>query len=310
MYNHYKYNDKLPSFMHSKDAFNSVVTTAVPVGLAFGAFFGGKIASIGRRKTVIMLSSIFVLGSMLTLIFNFYFLALGRLVVGFAGGAISIAVPMFLSETSPISISGAIGSLNQIMITVGIMVAAMLGFSIPLEDDEDEQKDSNIWILVFLIPGALAVLQIIMLALFYKYDTPAFYWANNQVALAKEVESKIYHEQEINRGRANSEHSEEESTSSVTETYTDLLTAPYIASFLIGCGLSIVQQLSGINCIIFYSTDIFTSGTSGSSEERAAQFGTFLVGLINCLSSLLALPLLSYYGRRSLMMVGQIGMFG
>lgn len=109
--------------MKDINLFNSLVTTVIPIGASFGAFTGGKITAIGRRKTIIILAVLFIVGSVLSLLLNFYSLIIGRLVIGYASGAISIAAPLFVSETTPPAISGSVGALNQIMVTLGIMVA-------------------------------------------------------------------------------------------------------------------------------------------------------------------------------------------
>lgn len=69
-----------------------------------------------------------------------------------------------------------------------------------------------------------------------------------------------------------------------------------------------MQQLTGINCVIFYSGDIFTRGKEGYESEHAAKIGTMLVGVVNWASTMATIPLLSKFGRKTLLIFGQIGM--
>ena len=84
--------------------------------------------------------------------------------------------------------------------------------------------------------------------------------------------------------------------------YPDLVEKPYLKAFTIGWVLCIFQGLTGINWIIFYSTDIFSMNKTGSHAEVSAKFGTFLFGLVNWLSCILAVFILSYVGRKTMML--------
>lgn len=77
---------------------------------------------------------------------------------------------------------------------------------------------------------------------------------------------------------------------------------------MVGIALALFQQLTGINAVIFYSNDIFTKGQTGYNSEKAAKIGTMLVGVINWGSALIAIPLLTRFGRKTLLIFGQIGM--
>ena len=93
-----------------------MVTAVVPIGGIIGALLGSKIATIGRRNALILLSIVCTFGSFLTIVLNFYTMIIGRLIFGFACGGYSVVVPLFVSEIAPVSISGALGGLNQFMI--------------------------------------------------------------------------------------------------------------------------------------------------------------------------------------------------
>jgi MFS family permease len=73
--------------------------------------------------------------------------------------------------------------------------------------------------------------------------------------------------------------------------------------------LALVQQLSGINAVIFYSKNIFTQDQDpGYDTANAARTGTVIVGVVNWASTMMAIPLLSKFGRKKLLLGGQVAM--
>ena len=116
MFYHYKHNNHEGFYMEDMNMFNSIVTAVVPVGGIFGVLWGSKLASCGRRLSLIYISLIWAIGSLVTLFRNFYLLNIGRFVVGFSSGSYSVIVPLFVSEIAPVSISGSLGALNQLML--------------------------------------------------------------------------------------------------------------------------------------------------------------------------------------------------
>ena len=98
MYYHYKYNNIKGFYMKDINVFNSIITSVVPIGAAIGALFGGKLASIGRRESAIVLSVGSIWGWLSTIALNFYFLVVGRFAIGLAWGATSVVIPMLVSE--------------------------------------------------------------------------------------------------------------------------------------------------------------------------------------------------------------------
>lgn len=80
-------------------------------------------------------------------------------------------------------------------------------------------------------------------------------------------------------------------------------------AFIVGCILALVQQLSGINAVIFYSSNIFTQGRDvGYDTSTAARTGTVIVGVVNWAAAMMSIPLLSRFGRKTILIGGQIAM--
>ena len=82
----------------------------------------------------------------------------------------------------------------------------------------------------------------------------------------------------------------------------------YFKAFWIGCILSIVQQLSGINAVVFYSNDLFKGDSIGEEGEMSARIGTHIFGTVNMATALMSTLLLKSFGRRIILLIGQFAM--
>mmetsp|Transcript_5238 Transcript_5238/g.6216 ORF Transcript_5238/g.6216 Transcript_5238/m.6216 type:complete len:491 (+) Transcript_5238:21-1493(+) len=321
----YQHDDK--EVISNIDDFNSAVTTIIPVGAVAGAFTGGILSNLGRRFAIFIVNAVIVVGVGLTMIYNFWALMGGRLLIGYGVGTFTVISPLFISETSPEEVAGSLGAINQFMVTAGIMIADILGFAVPYAQKEGEINingevyTSQVWRIVFAIPGGIAIIQTILLLLIFRYDTPKFYKQNQKYDMASKVDSLIY-KSEASSGDEKKPDSfdlgntpisgkaagdgEQERTEKVPVLAN--LSPRYRTAFAVGCLLALFQQLTGINAVIFYSNDIFTRGKQGYDSEHAAKIGTMLVGVVNWATAMMAIPLLRFFGRKLLLIGGQIGM--
>lgn len=250
------------------------------------------------------------------MIFNFYALLIGRLLLGYGAGAFTVICPLFISETSPASVAGSLGAINQFMVTFGIMVADTLGYIIPYEYLDDGKSpptpnpdilDSEVWRVIFIIPAIVAGFQFLVFLFIFRLDTPKYYKQKGQDKMVEQVEERIYTSRgsEINRSILSNEGAKEKGE----VPFKALFTPRYRKAFIAGCLLAVFQQLTGINAVIFYSTDIFTRGLDpGYDNESAAKTGTMLVGVVNWAATMITIPLLSRFGRKTLLIFGQITM--
>eukprot|EP01067_Filipodium_phascolosomae_P006206 Filipodium_phascolosomae@DN447_c0_g1_i1.p1 len=298
----------------NKDLFNSIATTMVPVGAVLGAFTGGILCNMGRRVACLIVDVVSIGASMLTLVFNFYALCGGRFLLGWAAGVFTVICPMFVAETSPEHLAGALGAINQFQVCFGIMIACLWGFLVPFEKLKGqttlnpEALSTQIWRIIFACPAVFSALQIVLLLLVFKHDTPKFYKQKGNIEAADRVNDLIYpdREDEMNKPVLDEEDREEAPVKKVS--LAEHFTPRYRMAFFVGIALSLFQQLTGINAVIFYSNDLFTIGKTGYESEAAAKVGTMLVGVVNWASAMAAIPLLARFGRKTLLIFGQIGM--
>ncbi len=273
-----------------------IIVSAVLVGAMLGAFFSGQITDrFGRKKVVLSTALIFVLGTIgAAMAQNVTGLAAGRLVLGVAIGVASFCVPLYISEISPPAMRGALVSLNQLMITIGILVSyfvddacAHLGFG---------------WRTMFLC-GVVPAMALLVGMLFLP-ETPRWLMSRNRDAEAMAVLKKLLPateaQAEIQQIRQAIAESDGEGS------LRDLLSPWLRPALIIGVGIMLVQQATGINTVIYYAPTIFQM--AGFTSDVSAITATVSVGVINVLFTIVSIRLIDKLGRKPLLSMGLLGM--
>jgi MFS transporter, SP family, galactose:H+ symporter len=270
-----------------------LVVGAVLIGATFGAAFGGRLAdALGRRKILIWVALLFIVGAVGTaLAQDATWLAIGRVVVGVAIGIASFTAPLYISEISPAEVRGRLVSLNQLMITIGIVCAYLADYAL---------ADARAWRWMFglaAIPGA-----ILLVGLFYVPESPRWYMRQGDRTRARVVLARIRKASDIDPELAEIETSLGQQEGS----WHELLSARLRPALIIGVCLAAFQQFTGINTVIYYAPTIFQF--AGLQSKSVAILATAGVGVINVLMTVVALWLLDRVGRRPLLLWGIVGM--
>jgi SP family galactose:H+ symporter-like MFS transporter len=269
------------------------VVSAVLLGAAVGAAFGGDLADhVGRRKVIILAAVIFALGAVGTALApNVLLLLFGRVVVGIAIGVASITAPLYISEVSPSKARGSLVSLNQLAITIGIVVSYLVDYGL---------ADIQGWRYMFGLAAIPAV--ILGLGMLPLPDSPRFLVKHGQLddarAVLKRIRSKAEVDDELNEIQA----SLKEQRTGRAEFFNPLVKP----ALIIGISLAIFQQTTGINTVIYYSPKIFQF--AGILSASSAILATVAVGVVNVVMTIAAIMLLDRVGRRPLLLVGLAGM--
>ncbi|SCL76549.1 Galactose transporter [Methanoculleus chikugoensis] len=285
-------------FINEEFSLTSVTTevavSSVLMGAILGALFGGPLSDrVGRRTSILAASVIFIAGTfvvVLSPIFSIFII--GRILIGIAIGVASFVAPLYISEIAPESIRGALVSLNQLLITVGILIAYGVNYSFAAAGD---------WRAMFLagvIPGT-----VLLVGMFLMPRSPRWLMFMNRPAEAATVLKKI-------RGTADvSDELGEIERSVRTEgagTLSDLVAPAVRLPLLLGLGLAILQQATGINTVIYYAPTIFQF--AGLAEATASIAATVGIGVVNVLVTLIAIRLVDRAGRRPLLLWSLAGM--
>ena len=309
IYKQYKHHNA--NYIDNRDTFNSIVTTMVILGAFLGSFSISPLLSFGMRSCMLFVDLIIIIGAAINLIFNFWALLMGRLLVGWGCGAFTVIAPIMINEISPTSLSGMLGSIVQIQFTFGFLIAYAFGLHVPYQTKSDGTENleiytSEIWKLIFVFPGIVALLQMLLLLTIYKDDTPTYYRQKEDNEKFSSTLSKIYveyeTENELYKSRDGSE-SDLEDTSPI-----GIFEKRYLYTLFIGMMIYVITKTTGVNAIFFYSNEIFTLKHTGHQAEKEARIGTLMIGVTMFLTSFLSPFLLMKLGRRTILIIGHTGM--
>ncbi len=275
------------------------VTTTVLLGAVLGAVASGKLSDyLGRKKMIIINAVIFAIGALgCALARNTEMLIVMRVVVGIAIGITSYVAPMYIAEVSPTRRRGALVTLNQLMITIGILVSFVTDYMF----SNDANLESWRWMFgVGLVPAL-----ILLIGMFFLPETPRWLISKKRWEEGKKV---LLHVEDADLvEKTFSDLKEDVALSAQHNTHAGEILKPWLRpALIITVGIFFFQQFSGVNTIIYYSPIIFKM--AGIVSNTKSIIPSIIIGAVNVLSCLLSVFLLDRVGRRKLYMIGICGM--
>ena len=287
-------------------ALGAAVASAL-VGSAIGALIAGPTADrIGRVRTMLIASGLFVVGSLGTgLAATLYDFSAWRIVGGLAVGMASVVAPAYIAEISPARQRGRLGSLQQLAIVIGISVSLFADFAIATIAGSPQAATfifgAPAWRVMFwaeVLPAILYGILVLQIA-----ESPRYL-----VQRGRDVEAAVVL-RELQGGDVMGKVAEIRQTVK-TEAHPhlrDLRDSRYglLPIVWIGIGLSVFQQLVGINVIFYYSTVLWSS--VGFSTQGALGI-TVVTSVVNIVTTFIAIGFIDRVGRKPLLLVGSAGM--
>jgi len=271
------------------------------VGCIVGAGFSGILSEkFGRKKTLIAAAILFIIssiGSAIPETFDMYIIA--RIIGGLGIGLTSTICPLYNAEVAPTKYRGRLVALNQLATVTGIFLVYFVNLWISSSGDHTWQVDSA-WRWMFgvgVIPGV-----IFLIALFFVPESPRWLIKKNRNEEASIILNKIH-----GSALAQKEMIDiKESFTKTQGTFKSLLQSPTLRmALLVGVVLAVMQQVTGINAVMYYAPEIFKAAGAGTN---AALIQTILVGFINFAFTILAIWLIDRVGRKQLLLIGSAGM--
>jgi SP family xylose:H+ symportor-like MFS transporter len=292
----------MEKFFQLSPAQTGWAASCVLVGCVVGAGFAGMLCDrLGRKATLLVAAALFLISSIGTAIpVSLSFFVVFRIIGGLGVGVASMASPMYIAEITPARIRGRMVSLNQFAIIGGMLVVYFVNYLIAKYGGGEAWNVHTGWRMMFLsgaVPSGLMLLFTLCVP-----ETPRFLVSQGHREKAMEVLVKVdgsdYAKLEL--AEITSAMSHEEGN------IRELLKPGLKLALFVGIGLSILQQVTGINVILYYAPEIFKAIGNTSSDTALLQ--TIVVGAVNLIFTVVAIWKVDGFGRRPLMIIGYAGM--
>ena len=289
----------LKDYWHLDDKQVEWLTTAVLLGAVIGALGSGKLSDyLGRKKMIIINAIIFTIGAVgCAYSHSISILISMRIIVGIAIGITSYVVPMYIAEVSPAAHRGSLVTLNQLMITIGLLASYIADYFF------SNNTNTESWRNMFLI-GFVPSL-ILLIGMFFLPETPRWLISKNRFEEGRKVllriENPLLVEQTLTELKKDIE------LSKLNNTGAGEILKPWLRpALIITVGIFFFQQFSGVNTIIYYSPIIFKM--AGVTSNSASILPAIIIGTVNVLACVISVIYLDRVGRRKLYITGIIGM--
>ena len=291
----------MEKFFHLSPAQTGWAASCVLLGCVLGASCAGMLCDrFGRRTSLLIAATLFMISSIGTSIpIDLNFFVIFRIIGGIGVGIASIASPMYIAEISPARLRGGMVAVNQFTIIGGMLVVYFVNYLIARHGGTEWNITTG-WRMMFL-SGLVPSCLMFLFTLFVP-ETPRFLVSRGLTDTALSILSKV-------DGRAHARAALEEIVGTLREKQCgigELLRPGVRIALWVGICLSILQQVTGINVILYYAPEIFKS--IGNTSTDTALIQTIVVGAVNLLFTGLAIWKVDSFGRRPLMIVGYAGM--
>ncbi|MDR0950760.1 MAG: sugar porter family MFS transporter [Candidatus Ancillula sp.] len=295
------------------------VTAAVTVGAIIGALVFGKLSDmIGRKKCVMIVAVIFLIGSLSCGFANAFgpfsgwvIILIARIISGIAVGGASALVPLYLSEISPYQRRGSLSFLNQLMMVLGILVGYLINFLMVQahpDPDPDPALSTQIfnqwnvsygWRISFFIAAIPAIF--LFVGTFFLPESPRYLALKGKVSEARDVlvglrSSLKLVDEEL--------EAIQESDKGPKGKFSFLFTK-YRKALVAAIGLAAFQQFMGCNTVVYYTPKILEICGFTTFQSRLS---TVAIGVANVVATLIAIAIVDKFGRKVLFIFGGIAM--
>ena len=282
------------------------------VGSIVGVLFAGILSDkLGRKLTMVISAVLFstsALGCALSA--DFTQLVIYRIIGGVGIGVVSIVSPLYISEVAVAQYRGRLVSLYQLAVTVGFLGAYLVNYQLLAWAESGTQLSvdwlnkifiTEVWRGMLGMETLPAILFFIII--FFIPESPRWLIVRGKELKAVNILEKIYNS--ITEAKSQLNETKSVLTSETKSEWSLLMKPGIFKAVIIGVCIAILGQFMGVNAVLYYGPSIFeNAGLSGGDSL----FYQVLVGLVNTLTTILALVIIDKVGRKKLVYYGVSGM--
>ena len=278
------------------------------IGSICGVLVAGSLSDyLGRKLTMLISAALFSISAIgCAVCGNFDSLVAYRIIGGVGIGIVSIVSPIYISEVSPAKIRGTLVSLYQLAVTVGFLLAYLMNWVIDANGSLSVAGDlwTNIWNSEMwrgMLGSETLPALLFFCIIFFIPESPKWLIVKGKLDKASNVLAKIYaSDAEVKEEIATTQTSLKGETKGA---WRDLLKPGILLAVIAGSAIAILGQFMGVNAVLYYGPKIFAD--AGFDNPM---FSTVLVGVVNCVTTILAVFIIDKVGRKQLIYWGVSGM--
>ncbi len=280
------------------------------IGSICGVAVAGAMSDkLGRKLTMLIAAALFSISAIgCAVCGGFDQLVAYRIVGGVGIGIVSIVSPIYISEVSPARVRGTLVSLYQLAVTMGFLLAYLANWLIDSGINPALTGDLSLWQRMFnseawrgMLGSETLPALLFFVIIFFIPESPKWLVVNRKFDRATQVYGRIYRTEAD--AKAEIEATEKSMAGENKGSWRDLLKPGILKAVLIGSAIAILGQFMGVNAVLYYGPKIFSE--AGFDNPM---FSTVLVGVVNMLTTVLAVFIIDRVGRKQLIYWGVSGM--
>ena len=275
------------------------------IGSILGVMVAGMMSdSLGRKRTMLIAALMFSVSAVgCALCGSFNQLVAYRIIGGFGIGIVSIVSPVYISEVAPPERRGTLVSLYQLAITVGFLLAYLVNYLILKDASIDSPGMFNAEYRRGMLGCETLPDLLFLTVIFFIPESPRWLVVKGRTAQAQAILARIWPDPAT--ASRELEATRESIAGEVRSEWSALLEKGIFTAVLIGSAIAILGQFMGVNAVLYYGPKIFQdAGLSG----EGSLLSTVLVGVVNMLTTVIALLIIDKVGRKTLVWWGVSGM--
>ncbi len=297
-------------FVRTQFDLNDIQMGWVVSSPSFAAMFAMLIAGtlsdyIGRKKVLIFAALLYSVSAFFSALApSYYVLVIARMIGGLGFGAALVVAPIYIAELAPAEKRGKLVSIQQLNIVLGFSISYFSNYFLlnAMENGSTLLTETTVWRWMLGIEFFPAIIYFILM--FFVPRSPRWLYLKNRIGESEKILTKIYGSERTIKEKKIIEENLKQSTIKKSSGLSALFVRGMGFIMLIALIVGIIQQITGINAILFYAPTIFEQSGVGTNAAFAQ---AVLVGIIQLIFTIIAMNTIDRFGRKPLLLAGLAG---